>query len=191
MKMKMKIILPALLAAVMLGGTGFTYYHASASNSDPRQLPKEKQDILARKAHNKLAAQNDKITKKDSKNGPLVIQHDSKVTTQLLGHIDDPINERTVQFTNGWVSPGNNNEMKGRIVTVEAGALRTDPTQGIVLVMIDGANRNFQGVKQYKTPAKHGEVRVIGYNGFNLKLQAKDGTKWTFNVPSGKFHHLK
>jgi hypothetical protein len=189
-KMKMKIILTALLSAAVLGGTGFSYYHASASNVDPHQLPKEKQEILARQAHNKLVAQNDKITKKDSKNGPLVIQHDRAVTTQLLVHIEDPINDLTIKFTNGWVSTVKNNEMKGRTVTVEAGVLRADPAQGVVVVMLDGASRNLQSVKQYKTPAKHGEVKIIGNNGFNLKLQAKDGTKWTFNVPSGKFLHV-
>ncbi|MED1472798.1 hypothetical protein [Bacillus salipaludis] len=184
--MKIKLM-TTLLTAAILCGVGSTYYHVSATDSKSEHLPQEKKEIQERKNHNKLRAKNDNITKKDSKNGPLVVQHDREVTTQLLNHIEDPFNDRTIKFTNGWVSSVKNKEMNGRIVTVEAGSLIKDPAQGIVLVMIDGGNRKFQGVKNYKTPEKHGAVKVIGYNGFNLKLKAKDGKVWKFHVPTGKF----
>ncbi|MDR6998855.1 hypothetical protein [Neobacillus niacini] len=184
-----KKLMTTLLTATILCGIGSTYFHVSASDSKYDQLPKEKKEIQERKDINKLRAKNDNITKKDSKNGPLVVQHDREVTTQLLNHIEDPFNDQTIKFTNGWISTVKNNEMNGRIVTVEAGSLIKDPSQGIVIVMIDGASRKFQGVKTYKTPEKHGAVKIIGYNGFNIKLKAKDGKVWTFNVPSGKFQN--
>ena len=183
----MKMFVKTVLTATILFGTGFTYYHVSASDSKYDQLPPEKKDIQERKELNKIKAKDDKITKKDSKDGPAIVQHDREVMAQLLDRIEDPINDSTIKFTNGWISSIKNQEMNGRIVTVEAGSLLADPVQGVILVRIDGANRNFQGEKQYKTPEKHGEVKVISSNGFNLKLQAKDGKKWTFNVPSGKF----
>lgn len=187
----MKKMAIASIAAAMICGGGFTYFHASASDSKYDQLPKEKREIMERKEHNKLKAKNDNITKNDGKNGPLVIQHDREVTTKIISHIEDPVYDETITFTNGWISSINKNEVKGRIVTVEAGVLKQNPKQGIVIVMIDGEKRKFAGAKQYLTPSKNGAVKVIGYNGFNLKLEAKDGKKWSFNVSTGTFRNIQ
>jgi hypothetical protein len=176
-----------LLTVSVLTCAGISYYHVSASNTGNGALPKEKQEIKERKDKNENKAKNDSITKKGTKDGPLVIQKDRTVTPQILKHIEDPINDQGIRFTNGWVSPVNNQEMNARVVTVETGSLKSDPAQGVVVVITDGEKRKFIDSKEYETPAKHGAVRVIDYDGFDLTLEAEDSTRWIFNVPTGTF----
>ncbi|MFD1359859.1 hypothetical protein ACFQ4X_18380 [Fictibacillus halophilus] len=177
----------ALLTVGVLSCAGISYYHVSASNTEYGTLPKEKQEIQERKDKNKIKAKNDSITKNNTKDGPLVIQKDRTVTPQIIKKIEDQVNDQRIRFTNGWVSPVNHQEMNARGVTVETGALKSDPAQGIVVVLTDGEKRKFVDSKEYKTPSKHGEVRVIDYDAFDLTLEAEDKTRWIFNVPTGTF----
>ncbi|UZJ77747.1 hypothetical protein [Fictibacillus sp. KU28468] len=185
----MKKIAISLITTAVLFGAGVTYYHVSASGNYDN-LPKEKREIMERKAQNKDIARHDSISKKDGVNGPLVVQHDRAVTAQILTHVEDPVNDQKAKFTNGWVSPIKNGEMSGKNVTVEAGALTNDPAQGYLFVRSEGDKRKYLGEKEYKSPSKHGAVKIIGAKGFTLTLQSKDGKKWTFNIPTGTFKDI-
>ncbi|KSU80943.1 hypothetical protein GA0061096_3882 [Fictibacillus enclensis] len=186
----MKKITISLITTAVLFGAGFTYYHVSASGTYDN-LPKEKREIMERKAENKNKARNDSISKKDGVNGPLVVQNDSAVAAQILTHVEDPVNDQKAKFTNGWVSSIKNGEMSGKNVTVEAGALTTDSLQGYLIVRTEGDKRKYMGEKEYKTPSKHGAVKIAGAKGFILTLQAKDGKKWSFDIPTGTFKDIK
>ncbi|MGG1575232.1 hypothetical protein [Fictibacillus sp. NRS-1165] len=186
----MKKIAILLITTAVLFGAGVAFYHVSASGTYD-SLPKEKREIMERKAQNKDKARNDSVSKKDGVNGPLVVQHDRAVTAQILTHVEDPVNDHKAKFKNGWVSPIKNGEMGGKNVTVEAGALINDPEQGYVFVRSEGDKRKYMGEKEYKTPSKHGEVRIIDAKEFILTLQAKDGKKWSFDVPTGTFKDIE
>ncbi|MCK6256360.1 hypothetical protein LCY76_07095 [Fictibacillus sp. KIGAM418] len=185
----MRKLVTALITLSVLFGAGLTYYNVSASGTYD-DLPKEKKEIMERKAIDKEKARKDNISKKDGVNGPLVVQHDRAVTAQILSHVEDPVNDQTTNFTNGWVSPIKDNEMKGKNVTVEAGSGKKDSLQGMMIVKTEDNNRKFIQEKKYKTPSKHGPVKITAVDGFDLTLQAEDGKKWVFNVPTGAFKDL-
>lgn len=178
----MKKWVVSLVVAGLLAGVGWTLVSAEGTFVT---LPKEKKEILERKAQNMNRARNDYISKKDGLDGPLVVQHDVNVKAKILDRVEDPINEQDYLFTNGWVGP-----MNGNILVIEAGSLLEDKAQGILIVRTDNEKRKFVGEKKYGTPGKHGAVTILGVKEEDLTLQAEDGTVWKFNVPSGNFKEI-
>lgn len=88
----------------------------------------------------------------------------------------------------------------GRRITVFVGALRKQPTQGIVLVwtsllhvpsstphysptLPDAGDR----MTEYRTPGQDGAVHVVAATGAVLTLRADDGATMRFDVNTGKF----
>ncbi len=123
--------------------------------------------------------------------GSLKTAHDTVLTeigdsfyavVGIFDQVNDEGNAKTVNFTNGWQT-GEENDSK--FLVVEAGALKRNPRQGVVLVREKTADGSDLSQKQYLTPAKHGAVRVDSFNSFNLTLLAEDGYEWIFNVFDG------
>jgi hypothetical protein len=111
-------------------------------------------------------------------------------TSQPIATVDYPVgifeeglaNYSKLGFAiqNGW-----RREINGYAARVAAGALVSDPQQGIVLVSWDLPDAPNAGV--YETPLKAGAVRITAEDGFRLTLQANDGTIFYFDVPGQKF----
>lgn len=111
-------------------------------------------------------------------------------TSQPIATVDYPIgifeeglaNYSKLGFAiqNGW-----RREIDGYPARVAAGALVSDPQQGIVLVSWDLPGAPNAGV--YETAIKSGPVRITEENGFRLTLHADDGTIFYFDVPGQKF----
>jgi len=102
----------------------------------------------------------------------------------LLSTIDDAKNSKEITFTNGYKS---NLMPEGeRYYIVEAGALKSDPKQGVAIIK----TTNKDGTKILKeekllTPGKHGSIKIDGINAFNMGVTAEDGYKWILNVYDG------
>lgn len=111
-------------------------------------------------------------------------------TSQPIATIDYPVGifeEGLADYSklgfaiqNGW-----RREINGHPARVAAGALVSDPQQGIVLVSWDLPGAPNAGV--YETPIKAGAVRITAEDGFRIILQADDGTTFYFDVPGQKF----
>ncbi|MFA6939568.1 MAG: hypothetical protein WCQ54_01085 [Clostridiaceae bacterium] len=102
----------------------------------------------------------------------------------LLSTIDDAKNGKEIIFTNGYKS---NLMPEGeKYYIVEAGALKSDPKQG--LAIIKTTNKDGTKIlteKKLLTPQKHGSIKIDGINAFNMDVTAKDGYKWMLNVYDG------
>jgi hypothetical protein len=73
-------------------------------------------------------------------------------------------------------------QTEGAKRAVVAGARRTDPDQGIVIVA--DANGD-SGV--YETPTRSGSLRIVDVNGERLELSSNDGAIFLFDVPTRQF----
>lgn len=160
---------------------------ASMKKSDNIHLPAIKQAIENRHLKDMQQARNKYRLKADVKSIPDVIQHDKKWTAKILSHIDDPINNHQVNFTNGWRGTNQSPKSKGKYSTVEAGALKNDLKQGVIIVHQLNNKRLLISEKKFKTPGKHGAVKVIENRGDHLVIRAKDGYEWIFNTVTGNF----
>jgi hypothetical protein len=72
--------------------------------------------------------------------------------------------------------------LDGRPVSVHAGALLGDSSQGAIYIL---GGRGVNG--QILTPTKHGGVRVVSEQNNRLTLVSTDGTTYYFDVPAGRF----
>jgi hypothetical protein len=72
-------------------------------------------------------------------------------------------------------------EQGQRSIGVIPGALRADPTQGVVIVI---ATRGSERGGIYETPTKAGKLKIVSAQGEQLTLQAKDGSMFTFDLPT-------
>ncbi len=84
---------------------------------------------------------------------------------------------------NGWKEIVN-----GKLVEVNAGSWRDDPSQGAVKVLATAPDEsNASPVETYQAPRKAGALRIIATDGFKLTLKAADGSLFFFDVPSRKW----
>lgn len=81
---------------------------------------------------------------------------------------------------NGW-----RRDINGYPARVAAGALTSDPQQGIILASWDLPGAANAGV--YETPNKVGAVQIVAEENYRLTLQAEDGTIFYFDVPAQRF----
>jgi hypothetical protein len=72
--------------------------------------------------------------------------------------------------------------LDGRPVSVHAGALLGDSSQGAIYIL---GGRGVNG--QILTPTKHGGVRVVSEQNNRLTLVSTDGTTYYFDVPARRF----
>ncbi len=88
-------------------------------------------------------------------------------------------------FENQWYA-----QVGNEYVNVWTGAEGSDPSQGVVVVAylpVPGTNTTPRPGARYLTPSKAGSVRIVDADGMRLKLVAKNGASFTFDVASGKF----
>jgi hypothetical protein len=75
--------------------------------------------------------------------------------------------------------------LDGRPVSVHAGALLEDSSQGAIFI---SAELPGPGVNELTlTPTKHGGVRVVSEQNNRLTLVSTDGTTYYFDVPARRF----
>lgn len=108
---------------------------------------------------------------------------DAPIKTEIIHFVDDPLRNKVIYFTNGWITPTEN----GKSVSVSAGALVDDSTQGVVLVRHYDENRLMLKSNMVQTPEKFGKVTISEYDGMILTLVTEDGEKLTFDVATEKF----
>ncbi|CCQ95361.1 exported hypothetical protein [[Clostridium] ultunense Esp] len=188
---KGKKIAALLVVLLLIAGLalmiGYQMNNASADQSEYADLPKEKREILER-----LEAKHQQflnVKEKVDKEGRPAPKPPEPIKTEILDHFEDPIDKKEINFVNGWISE-TKGQMKGRVVEVGVGALTNDKTQGVVLMRIWKYPSGLLEGHQYLTPEKRGAVKVVDYEGLDLILEAEDGFKWKFNVPSGKFTEM-
>ncbi|CCQ95452.1 exported hypothetical protein [[Clostridium] ultunense Esp] len=191
MSQKVKKIAGFLFALLLIAATaviiGLQVSNASADRSEYADLPKEKREILER-----LEAKHQQflnVKEKVDKEGRPAPKPPEPIKTEILDFVDDPLNKKEIDFVNGWVSE-TKGQMKGHFVGVGVGALTEDKVQGVVLIRIFKYSSGLLDTQQYLTPEKRGAVKVVDYEGLDLILEAEDGFKWKFNVPSGKFTEM-
>ena len=106
----------------------------------------------------------------------------SIVVHKLPDGIDEspviPMFTSQLNLTNAW------RKTVGDITyLVYAGALKIDPSQGVVLMQVPGT----VGFKQYFAPVKMGILTIIGYENFTLILTSEKGTTVFFDVLGSRF----
>ena len=69
--------------------------------------------------------------------------------------------------------------------TLYAGALQSDPNQGVVGLVISLPNR--KNFSQFEPPSKHGALRVVSELNNRLNLISSDGTVFFFDLPTRQF----
>jgi len=108
-------------------------------------------------------------------NGTIVETRQAKVSpTEFLGQ-------------NRWVE-----QVGNAGIAVYAGASRSDPTQGVVVVSVEGKDpltRPPAGLVggTYPTPTRAGAVHVVDATGERLTLAAANGATFIFDVPSRSY----
>lgn len=100
----------------------------------------------------------------------------------ILDQVNDPANAQTIDFVNGWQT---GEDYDSRFMLLEAGSLKRNPKQGVLIVKQQTPDGADLSQKQYLTPSRHGPVRVYSFNSFNLTIRAEDGYEWIFNVFDG------
>jgi hypothetical protein len=121
------------------------------------------------------------------KNTPDLVEQDPPMKTEIFNNVSDPLSKKFVNFTNGFRTTIAHNEMPGGYVIVLAGAYTSDPQQGMIVVRVLDEERGVLTNTEYKTPSKHGSVKIQSYDGLLLRLQAEDGYKWSFEIPKASF----
>jgi hypothetical protein len=74
-----------------------------------------------------------------------------------------------------------------RFVQVYAGAFVDDPKQGVVVVHDNAVDLSKVNIKEYKTPTKHGSLKVEAESGNVLTLRAEDGVTYLFDANTLQF----
>jgi hypothetical protein len=85
-----------------------------------------------------------------------------------------------VDTQNAWVGLVDGNE-----VDVIAGALPSDPEQGIIRIIVSVFRGGISEI--IPTPTRHGGVRVVSEHNNRLTLVSTDGTTYYFDVPARRF----
>lgn len=184
---QLKNISLVIIAVVVIGAISFTsfqYLGADAAKSPNDNLPlekKEQEDWQERKM-SAARAQNEK--KPEGNPGPSKIQIDSPIITEILDFVDDPLRNKVILFTNGWISSKEN----GKSVSVGAGSLVEDPEQGVLLIRQYDEKRSMVEANIINTPDKSGRVTIKEFNKMILTLVTEDGKELIFNVESEKFN---
>ena len=184
--MRTKVIVGIAVVVLVLGGVGFVSLQlldAEAAKSPFDYLPPEKKELMERQERIANVAREQNIKKPEGNPGPSIIQEDNPVKTEIIDFVDDPMRNKVIRFTNGWVSPRDN----GKFVSVYAGALVEDPEQGVVLIRHYDEKRSMVGSNIVKTPEKVGSITIKDYNGMILTLSTEEGTVLQFNVESESF----
>jgi len=106
---------------------------------------------------------------------PIVVH---KLPDGIDEHPVIPMFTSQLNLTNAW------RKTVGDITyLVYAGALKNDPSQGVVLMQVPGT----VGFKQYYAPAKTGMLTIVGYENFTLILTSEKGTTVYFDVLGSRF----
>jgi hypothetical protein len=72
-------------------------------------------------------------------------------------------------------------------VQVYAGSLNSDPSQGLVVVLVTSADLTPGMPEAYRTATKSGPLRIIASNGQRLSLVSRTGALFAFDVPARRF----
>lgn len=183
---KPKVIVGFTAVVLVLGSIGITsssLLDADAAKSPYDHLPQVKKEQEEKQERLANAAREKNVKKPEGNPGPSKIQEDAPIKTEIIDFVDDPMRNKVIFFTNGWIAPKEN----GKSVTVYAGSLVEDPEQGVLLVRHYNEQRFMGGSNIIKTPEKIGSITIKDFNGMTLTLKAEDGTELEFNVQSEKF----
>ncbi|MCW5852177.1 MAG: hypothetical protein KIT87_19040 [Anaerolineae bacterium] len=146
-------------------------------------LPPEKREMFQRIESTRIAARSLPTTPPGTK---AVIPTDlpKPFPTGIIESGLAPFPGSVYRFENQWQDLIGN-----ELVHVYAGALRSDPSQGVLIVLgnlPDGSG----GIRRgdfYLAPAKLGALRIVAADGTRLTVQAPDGPLWGVDIvfPTG------
>ncbi|MEF2965100.1 hypothetical protein V3851_04585 [Paenibacillus sp. M1] len=168
----------------------------SAATSPYEEFPKEKREMLESierkkyEARSEIAGKEIELKNKeaelkrteDLKKSLTNEESEAPITTEILDFIDDPLRNKVIKFTNGWITP-----TESGAVSVYGGALVNDLEQGVVLVRHYDEKRFMTGSSIIKTPDKLGAIEIKNYKDMVLTLVTEDGTELQFDVRVEKF----
>jgi hypothetical protein len=98
--------------------------------------------------------------------------------TGIIEHPSVPFSSTDFLIENAW------QELIGKnYVLIFAGALTSDPQQGVLLVLTDSPHQTLQ----IWTPEKRGSVRIVEVKNLQLGLISQSGDLLYFDVPGRKF----
>lgn len=162
MKERNRVIFFILAIAVMtLGGLIFTYGKGLFNITVSSGLVASKSMVVSSNLDIGFSTSSEQNTADDT----------SKITYTVSDRLKSLCSEMSV--TNQWTA------LYGQIVLF--GSLKSDPQQGIALV-VDTLNNN--SIQKYLTPSKHGMIHANGFLGSSsaIEVSAKDGHIWIFHL---------
>lgn len=160
---------------------------------DPSQLPADKRAALERSDQARTggaATQTGSVRPPDVPNVITPTRGQSaSVAGQPAGagHIISsgevpPTQKQSLRVANRWVEASANPDAS---IAVFAGALKQDPSQGVLYVWPGPASSSPGGF--YVTPSKSGSIHITNADGHRLTVLAEDGTTFIFDTNSRTF----
>lgn len=109
---------------------------------------------------------------------PTIVFRDQR-DTGIIQNPSSPFSYSMFHITNAWQE-----KINGTYVLVWVGARGIDPTQGVVIVMVDPPSPSVS----FYTPNKSGAVKITDFKGYRLILSTLDGSQtYYFDVPGMQF----
>ncbi|MCM3702608.1 hypothetical protein [Paenibacillus macerans] len=193
---QLKVIIGVTAFSILLGGGAVrtsVITGVGAESSPYADFPQEKREMMERidrqtmEARKKIAGREVELKReeelrKKEEDKKASLKEEKPIKTEILEFVDDPMRNKVIFFTNGWITPTGDTA-----VSVSGGALVEDTEQGVVLVRHFNEKRFMTGSKIIKTPEKLGAVTIKQYEGMTLTLVAEDGTELQFDVSAEKF----
>lgn len=171
-------------AAIALAGCVALGVPAAALVREGSDLPPAKQALLDASAEMREAALRAPAPVKDPDALAPPRLPEPPWPTGIIESGQAPYPGSLYRFSNQW-----HEVVGGEHAIVYAGALREDPSQGIVAVAFTALDVTSPAAEGgvYETPVRAGAVRIVAATPDGLALEAADGTLLTFSLGSRTF----
>jgi len=155
--------------------------HARLIEPQVRQQLEEKLAILLGEAAARAAPQADAAAKPSGLRpaGPTPAP-DLARPRGIVEEVQGPFSSQEITVENAWQE-----QVNGQWVQVYAGALASDPAQGVVIVLAQ-TSEGMSG-SRHPTPVKAGAVRLVSADGLRLTLVAASGATIYFDAAARQF----
>ncbi|MGH9199549.1 MAG: hypothetical protein ACRD1T_27940 [Acidimicrobiia bacterium] len=111
------------------------------------------------------------------------IEWDSGITDDK----DAPVAHGIIEIENGWAGTAGEGTSEHRHLSVKAGSVPDDPSQGLVVVLQFTPTGRGKDIHEYRTPRREGAVRVVAADGNLLTLESATGAQFVFDATRERF----
>lgn len=175
------------LVALAAAGTlvlslAITAVATSQTPVDWRGLPSLKRAMEERAEQFRLQGQANRAPKDPVKAPAAPPQSDAAPPRGIIAEGQAPFSSQDAVIRNQW-----QDVVDGAWVHAYAGALASDRSQGLVIVVRRPLDGSAITGDRYLTPTKAGAVHFVTANGLQLVLRSQSGGQLTFDLPSGTF----